>query len=201
MGRKYIRLCTNHQENKCYYQERFDISYLFHDAMHIYGEYGSEYFDFVPTQKNMEWIRKYYDMYDFTECYFDKEPRVNLPCTHPDYEKTFIQQYRDEWNDRMKECCWYEPYQAGIWGGTSEDVNNIGYVRLEEVKKLVSKRFIDVPYNKYDENSPSYRINLSFKGRMFTTLNRKKKDDYFSIYWFGRDIAEKDYIWSFQEKW
>ena len=201
MGRKYIRLCTNHQENKCYYQERFDISYLFHEEMQ--RNFGIHYFDFVPSEKNLEWIKKHYVLYDFTECYHDKEPNTNSYPYDPDdpnHEKLFNKLYRENWIERMQECNWYEPYQAGIWSYTAENVEGLGYHMLEEVKKLVSKKYIDVPYNKFDENSPVYRIHLSFHGRMFTTLNRKRKDDYFEIRWFGRDIQEVDYIWGFYRK-
>ena len=201
MGRKYIRLCTNHQENKCSYPERYDISYLFHKDMH--GTYGVDYFDFVPNEKNLEYIKKHYVLYDFTECYHDREPSTSSYAYDPDdpnHEKLFNKLYRESWIDRMKECNWYEPYQEGIWGYTAESVEGLGYHMFEEVKKLVSKRFIDVPYNKFDENSPTYRIQLSFQGRMFTTLNRRNKDWYFNIEWFGRDINEIDYSWGFQRR-
>lgn len=198
MGRKYIHLCTNHQENKCSYPERYDISYLFHQEM--YGTYGIDYFDFVPNEKNLEYIKKHYTLYDFTECYHDREPDTGLDYNNPQHDEVFNKLYRDSWINRMIECNWYEPYQAGIWSYTARDVEGLGYHMFEEVKKLVSKRFIDVPYNKFDENSPTYRIQLHFQGRMFTTLNRKKKSEEFLVYWFGRDISEVDYIWGFQEK-
>lgn len=198
MGRKYIRLCTNHEESRITYPERYDITYLFHQEMG--GAYGADYFDFVPTEKNLEWIKKHYRLYDFTECYYDREPNTGLHTDDPDYEKVFNQMYRESWFDRMQNCNWYEPYQAGIWNYTADDVERLGYHKFDEVRELVSKRFIDVPYSKFDKNSPAYRIQLSFHGRMFTTLNRRKKDLYFSINWFARDINEMDCIWGFERR-
>ena len=201
MGRKYIRLCTNHVESQCCYPERFDISYLFHEDM--YGTYGVDYFDFVPTDRNIEYIKKNYVLYDFTECFHDKEPSTRGYADDPDdpnHEKLFNRLYRENWIERMQECNWYEPYQDGIWNYTAESVEAIGYHQIERVKELVAKRFIDVSYNKFDDSSPTYRIPLSFQNRMFTTLNRKRKDFCFSIYWFGRDINEVDFIWGFQRR-
>ena len=200
MSRKYIRLCTNHEENNISYPERYDISYLFHEEMKCCGTYGVDYFDFIPTEKNIEWIKKYYRLQDFTECYYDREPDVDLDCDDPNYDKVFNKLYYDSWYDRMNNCNWYEPHQEGIWSYTAEYVEAVGYHQIEEIKKLVSKRYIDVPYNKFDKNSGTYRIKVLFQNRMFTTLNRKKKDWYFNIHWFGRDIDELDYSWGFERK-
>ena len=100
----------------------------------------------------------------------------------------------------MRICNWCEPHQAGIWNYTDEFVEALGYQYIDKVKGLVSKRSIDVPYNKFEKNSDTYRIKLSFRNRMFTTLNRKKNDELFDIYWFGRDIEDVDYIWGFEKK-
>lgn len=200
MGRKYVKFCTNHEENKLSFPERFDISYLFHENMKCNGIYGAGYFDFVPTDRNIEWIKKYYRLQDFTEFYYDREPDVNLEYDDPNYDKVFNKLYRDDWYNRMQDCCWCEPHQRGIWGYTSDYVENVGYHNLEEIRQLVAKRFVDVRYSRYDKNSETYRIKLSFFNRMFTTLSRKRNDDYFSIYWYGRDINEVDYSWGFERK-
>ncbi|MDE7295466.1 MAG: hypothetical protein K2N72_13670 [Oscillospiraceae bacterium] len=201
MSRKYIRLCTNHEKRTLSYPERFDICYLFHEEMQRKcGTYGIDYFDFILTEKNIEWIKKYYRLYDFTECYHDREPHIDLDYDDPDFDKVFNKLYRDGWYDRMRICNWCEPHQAGIWNYTDEFVEALGYQYIDKVRGLLSKRSIDVPYNKFEKNSDTYRIKLSFRNRMFTTLNRKKNDELFDIYWFGRDIEDVDYIWGFEKK-
>ncbi len=201
MSRKYIRLCTDHVKSECSYPERYDITYLFHeDMVRNYGTYGVDYFDFVPSEKIFKWIKQHYILCSFTECFHDREPHVDLDCNDSRFDEVFNQLYRDNWIERMQQCNWYEPYEEGIWSYNAENVEKIGYSHLEKVKTLVARKFIDVPYNKFDKKSPTYRINLSFQGRMFTTLNRKKKDYYFSVSWFGRDINEVDYVWNFKMK-
>lgn len=149
MSRKYIRLCTNHEKSNISYPERYDISYLFHEEMQVEGDYGIDYFDYIPTEKSIEWIKEHYRLKGFTEFYYDREPHVDLDYDDPNYDKVFNKLYRENWYNRMTTLNWCEPYQKGIWGYTDEDVEKIGYYKIDEIKKLVSKRFIDIPYNRY----------------------------------------------------
>ncbi len=200
MSRKYVRLCTNNEKSNLSYPERFDICYLFHEEMQRdCGTYGMDYFDFALTDKNTEWIKKYYRLYSLTEKFHDREPHMDMDINDPDFDRVFNKLYRENWYERMTVCNWFELYTAGVWNYTDEYVEGYGYHCIDKVRELVSKRSVDVPYNKYEKNGDTYRIKLSYRNRMFTDLNRKKNDGYFAVYWFGRDIEDVDYVWQFEK--
>ena len=101
-----------------------------------------------------------------------------LPHTKEELKAAYdkILQMRKDYEPRRIEFCnWQEPYFKGNWGMSQEYVNNFG----RRILNLIKKEF------------PT-----SIKNRLYYA----KKDNIISIYFYGRDLWNKDYWFTFMKR-
>lgn len=152
------------------------------------------------SNKFIDWLFNKYYCHEMCENFYDSEPEYDddefdrymsynslLENDYYKYHKgdytkeelrqsynNIIKKRKDYESKRIEFCNWQEPYFKGNWDMSQKYVNNIA-------KYTLKKEIRNVP---------------NIKDRLFVSIDKDK----IRIYWYGRDIKEKDYWFIFLRK-
>ena len=133
-------------------------------------EFTEHFYDSEPEVDNELNKKDYkYEFLDCSDC--TKEELEDLKNAHKEVCKIYDEYYHSE--RRISFCNWIEVWGYGIWGMSQRQVDQVVHERLRDILKL----------------------NFSKKDRLYYAKN----DEYFMIYFYGRDLIEEDY-WFIMKK-
>ena len=172
-----------------------------------------------PSKKYLDWLFRHYYVREIVENFYDSEPdfdeeEFNMYMDYPSCEKLSClaiwnivsnidkiaeqkskfkyskeyhtidelknvynkvnQMYKDYEKIRIEKLTWQEPYFEGNWGMTQRIVDSFGRYFINKIRK----------YPK------------SIKDRLYVSEEKNE----IQIYFYGRDVWEKDYWFTFERK-
>ena len=134
-------------------------------------------FNIIPIE-SFDKLMKDYDVYEFTEHWYDGPPRECYECNHnEDCDKCI---HMKEWEDSYEQLTfnnWIDVWGPNTWGATQEDANRM-------VKEIFEKVILK---------------DKEFKERLFWYQPPANRS-YFYLFYLDRDRTKEDFWFVFKRR-